>query len=121
MKANPIRGRVYTALQVLKDLELLDAPSFCFEHEGGRGVIQTAHVSDEALLTVSGFANSWWRYRYTTNEWIPIFEFVPGLEKISDLVDLVRIPEEDEKDFGDRWWATPKGFPREYVPAFRGE
>jgi hypothetical protein len=116
-----MRGRVYTAHQVLKDLELLDTPFFCFEHEGGRGVVQTSHLRDEELLMVPGFADSWWRYQYTTNEWIPIFEFVLGLEKITDLVDLVRIPEEDEKDFGDRWWATPKGFPREYVSFSRGE
>ncbi len=100
--ANPVRNMIYTTAQVY-ELRLLDTPTLlCFG-----SAIQTSHLTDEEFLSVPGIAEIEWRYRYTTNEWIPIFELVEDQEDaLRACVDIE--PAIDETARGD--WICPKGF-----------
>lgn len=111
----PVRGNWYTLHQIEKQLSLEDSASLSFEYKGREGCIQNSHLTAEQLLSVPGIADSKWRYRSTTNEWIPVFEYADE-RPITDFVDLERWFDSDYNGGGqysdDVWWATPKGFPR---------
>lgn len=110
----PKPGQVLTAREILA-LDLPDSPSFNFKTAGRRGVIQTSHVTREAQLKVPWFADSLWRYKYTTKEWIPVFEFAGCKEvlllKFLDL-EIERDPFWNDDQGPKGWWATLKGHPR---------
>jgi hypothetical protein len=101
----PVQGRCYSLRQILTVLELTDSP-----HLGvGEGfVVQDAHLTNEQMLSVVStddnddnmFADTMWRYMFTTSEEIPVFEAVypKHVERFLDI---------------DGTWVTPKGFPRE--------
>lgn len=115
---NPVKGSVYTLAQVF-DLNLLDSPSLGFSYSGRQCVIQDSHVTVEELLTVPDLALTEWRYVRTTNEWIPVFEAVKN-DAVIACVDIE--PEFDpHEETSERFWVTPKGFPRPqyYVPYSR--
>lgn len=108
---SPVRGCTYSLATICNDLKLLDSPSLGIVINGRKSVIQNAHVLDDELLSIPKFADSLWEYKYTTNEWIPIFEYV-GQTNITEFVDY-----ENEINFDgavlESLWVTPKGFPRE--------
>jgi len=108
----PIVGNVYTFDQVLK-LDLSDSPSFSFLYKDTRTVIQTAHTTDQELLSVPVLAQTKWQYIMMTTEWIPVFYAVDsGL--VLECVDIeADLQEEKYGDFREFWWVTPKGFHRE--------
>lgn len=104
----PQQGKEYTAEEVFK-LDLDDTPHLGFQHEGLPAIIQNSHITVEELLSVPGLAQTKWRYVFTTNEWVPIFEAVDVTEVLK-CVDIVPW----KCCFDDpHWWVTPKGFPRE--------
>ena len=108
-KIQPIKGQVYSLRNVIQDLELLDSPHLCFISKREQGeVIQTSHLTEEELLSVPGFAETQWRYLYTTYEWIPIFRYVGRVEELPQYIDW-----ESDIDNPGHLWVTPKGFPRE--------
>lgn len=111
-KINPVSGQVYTLAQIFNDLNLPDSPSLCFSYLVKGGVIQTSHVTHAELLAVPGFAESRWRYRYETSEWIPLFMYA-GEAPITEFVTiepwLADFPE------AETFWVCPKGHPREQV------
>lgn len=142
---NPVRNFVYTARQILIELELRDSPSFQFWRHSpfqmlndGKDaerlalmmvlgfdpdvdcVLQHSHVTDEQLLSVPGFADSRWRYIRTTDEWIPLFRLADHKrDDVSQWFDL----EHYIGDYGqldNAWSVTPKGFPREQFYADPG-
>lgn len=115
----PRQGAVYSLQQVINVLALDDTPSLRFKHKGKSCVIQTSHCGVLELLTIDGFAKSGWKYMFTTNEWIPIFEFVDAdIEKFVDIEPEYDYDGSHSADF----WVTPKGFPREqfYAPKIKG-
>lgn len=121
----PKRGQVYTLRVIKTALKLDDSPHLGFwldlgedemPTESGRTkvecVIQTSHVCSSDLLTVPGFADSLWRYRYTTSEWIPVFEYADE-KSIREFVDIEHSTYwYDLENNPNSQWVTPKGFPR---------
>lgn len=109
----PQAGVSYTLQCILQDLELKDSPHLGFightadgfEH---RTVIQDSHVTQDEFLA-SGIGDTFWVYRYTTQEWIPVFEAVDSAE-VCKFVDITR----DGSEFAEphHLWVTPKGCPR---------
>jgi hypothetical protein len=111
-KVYPQRGHVYTLHEVEKVLDLDDSAHLGIVYQGKRTVIQTSHLTADQLLSVPGFKDTFWRYLYTTHEWIPVFEYdVDENRPITDFVDVEQWLEQDGPTEG--WWCTPKGFPRE--------
>lgn len=109
---HPKRGVIYTLETICNVLDLRDSPSLGFTHAGRDGVIQDAHLTVAELLSVPELAETQWRYRYETSEWIPVFDYVDA-RPITDFVDVAPYLDCcDGTDTGS-WWATPKGFPRE--------
>jgi hypothetical protein len=133
-KIYPKRGGVYTLREVEIVLELRDSAHLGFWHDLGAAwvcascanddddcpyvhnhkvqcVIQTSHVTRDDLLSIPGFADSKWKYRYETDEWIPVFEFV-GTD-IQQFVNIVPSLCDYNLDRDpNSQWVTPKGFPR---------
>jgi hypothetical protein len=107
----PTRGIVYCLSDIYKTLDLLDIPALTFTYKDRKGIVQTSHTTTEQLLSVPGFADSKWIYTRTTSEWIPLFEYFDQIPIIK-FVDVVKW--HDGSLFVDRWWATPKGFPRDH-------
>ena len=106
-KILPRQGAIYSLRQVLLSLSLDDSPFLNFMHKGKRCVIQDGHVSDEEMLNIRGFADSRWKYMYTTEEWCPVFEFMDA-----DIEKFVSIEREYDYDgsLTDGFYVTPKGF-----------
>jgi hypothetical protein len=105
MKMKPIRGNVYTTLQIYQDLDLLDNPFLRFMIDGSIAVIQDSHVATETLLSsVPKLAELKWQYVRTTHEWIPLFRAVDD----AAVLETVDVAKDRDGDF----WVTPKGFPR---------
>lgn len=94
------RGQVYT-LEQLESFSLSDAPFLMVEHEDHYYPVQTSHLTAEQLMNDLGWANTEWKYRYTTDEWIPIF--YATIHFNMELVDIVPTPD----SFGDDWSITP--------------
>jgi hypothetical protein len=66
----------------------------------------------EDLMNAEGWSDTRWQYVHETEEWIPVFKFVPTPEcpDISVLLDI----EPDKSGFDDdSLWCVPKAFPRE--------
>lgn len=105
----PQRGQIYTARAVY-DLDLPDSPCLMVRIEGKQQPVQTSHVSDTELLSDPTFAGTEWEYRYTTNEWIPVFEYA-GTTPLNEFLTW-----EPYKDpyYADRgwFWVTPRHCPR---------
>lgn len=112
-KIYPLRNQVYSYKQIAKELELRDSPFLCFYYQNKEGVIQTSHLTEEQLESVSGMLDTQWKYIRETHEWIPIFNYTGPIESLLAVIDLEPY---DDKTFPERndttWWATPKGFPR---------
>jgi len=72
-------------------------------------------VSYEDVLSIPGFAESWWEYKYETDEWIPVFHYV-GTAPITDFIDH----EPKNSSYENAQWCTPKGFPREQYDYRKG-
>lgn len=108
MNPSPKRGQIYTFEEMTR-LDLDDSPHLCFTHEGKSSVIQDSCATNADMLSIPGFAQSKWKYRYTTHECIPIFQYV-GEEPITTWVTIeenLRAIDED-----DQWWATFILFPQ---------
>lgn len=103
----PIRSVIYTSEQVLKELKLRDSPFFRLQHRGKLTPIQISHVTTNDLLSIPGFAELEWIYRYETDEWIPVFDAADD-EAVAKLLDFEPWEGKEDKHF----WATPKMFPR---------
>jgi hypothetical protein len=72
-----------------------------------------SHLTNEQVMSVPGMSTSLWRYQRTTQESIPLFWY-KEYNKI-DILDLVDIKEKDAADvLYNKYWVTPKGFPRHY-------
>lgn len=106
----PRAQSIYTLLEIESRVELRDAPSLGFVHEGFTACIQTAHLTVHQLLQVPGLAGSKWQYLRDTKEWIPIFRAIDPAA-IHECVDIAIDPE-----YGT--WVTPKGHPRPLPSAF---
>ena len=122
MKTNtPVKGSTYNLVEVF-DLSLLDSPSLSFLYNGHQCVIQDSHVTVEEVLSVPGLAATEWRYVRTTSEWIPVFEAINDDAVIACLDIEPEIDPYAEPDARERFWVTPKGFPRSqyYVPFSKG-
>lgn len=120
MKKNlPKQGAIYTAKQILEELNLKDSPFFRFHFNNEIQVIQTSHCSEEELLEVPGFAESRWRYERTTSEWIPLF-MLDVDQDITEWVDM----EPDNSPFvknNRSMFVTPKGLIEEQYYRVEGE
>lgn len=114
MRIRPIPGSTYSYRTIVERLDLVDVPYLQIHLSGRRTVIQTAHVRQEDLLTITGFGETLWIYVRTTSEWIPVFTAVSGKnpESLAAMVDVVTVR---DPDFDNSiTWVTPKGFPRQY-------
>jgi len=69
----PIKGKSYTLKEIYTELKLDDGPFLMILQKAEYHPIQTSHVKRSQLLANDDIANTIWEYRYTTNEWIPIF------------------------------------------------
>ncbi len=116
----PRRNEVFQ-FKELSQIVLSDSPHLCFflkvNGQRVRCVIQTSHVTDAQLLAVPGFADSLWRYCYTTNEQIPIFQYMDPMIPITNIVDVEPSTDDFDNELRLQCWVTPKGFYQEqYVP-----
>ena len=109
----PVRLQIYTLAEVL-ELNLKDSPFLMVLANGRWSPVQTSHTTDAEVLSVPQFADSLWEYRYTTNEWIPIFHAVDSALVLEQFCDVAPYLGEPEGTF----WITPKGFPREQIDHF---
>src|SRR5687768_13569600 len=87
MPIQPKQGHVYTLRQIIKDLDLDDIPALTFDYLGYETGLQQSHVTEEELLSDEDLANSVWKYRYTTKEWVPVFSYA-GKIAIEHLVSI---------------------------------
>ncbi len=114
MRIRPIPGSTYSYRTIVEHLDLADVPYLQIRISGRRTVIQTTHVSQEDLLTITGFGETLWTYVRTTSEGVPVFTAVSGKnsESLAAMVDVVtyRDPDFDNSVI----WVTPKGFLRQY-------
>lgn len=110
----PKRYQSYTLEEIYRDLTLRDSPSLGFTHQDISGCIQDSHLTEEEFLSVPGMKESRWIYICETHEWIPCFQFDTKVDQLSidTLVDIELYKDTYNLDEKDRWWATPKGFPR---------
>lgn len=88
-------GNIFT-LKDLLALTLTDTPCLNISHENETYPIQTSHISEEELLSIEGWGKSTWVYKFTTSEWIPIFEATPDFNK-----DLVHIESREVQYLGE--------------------
>ena len=100
----PVRGATYN-LRTIYQLDLQDSPCLMVMVAGRLYPVQDSHVTIDELLSVPGLADTEWAYRYTTEEWIPVFDSCSG--QTAFFFDIQRMEAEDS------YWITPKGFPRE--------
>ena len=100
----PVRGATYN-LRTIYQLDLQDSPCLMVMVEGRLYPVQDSHVTIDELLSVPGLADTEWAYRYTTEEWIPVFDSCSG--QTAFFFDIQRMEAEDS------YWITPKGFPGE--------
>ena len=99
----PKRGDVVD-FKFIAEASLPDSPCLMLSRDK---VVQESHIGDlTELLSEEAWANSKWKYRYTTDEWIPVFDLVDG--DIHAMVDIAR-----SKNDPNKFWVTPKTFPRE--------
>lgn len=115
-KKYPIQGKSYTYAQIL-ELDLSDSPFLRVPTPAdpitGRSMrltpIQDACVDDpHEFATILGDRR--FKYIFTTNESIPIFEFVGTYDDIKDVLDFE--PWLDIYIRGSTpWWCTPKAYP----------
>lgn len=113
----PKRGNVYTLRDVLSVLFLHDSPSLMFYHINEAGnevesVIQDAHIgSNEEWFAIPDFAESNWRYVRTTDEDIPVFQFVRACDDIMKYVVIERAVDYDtgEETEREEYFVIPKG------------
>ena len=124
-----VRGTVYTFRDICERLDLRDSPSLDFrlpeecwptlvtqvaetwQASCPCSPVQTAHVTEEEILAIPGWAESEWVYRFETSEWIPVFYFRGGPTPIGELLDYEPLIDPHAVRAG-RWWAVPKGKPR---------
>jgi hypothetical protein len=106
-RKSPRAGELYTLEEITKVLYLRDSPALMMELDGKEGCVQNSHLSDEEILSVPGFAKTWWRFVRETHEWIPVFQWADS----TDPREVVVV--EPLKDDPNRYlWIVPKGFPR---------
>ena len=110
--SNPVRGQQYTLREVF-NLNLRDSPHLGVTIDGKDGVIQNSHLTEEEMLTIPGFADTKWTYRYETDEWIPIFQYAKLNPPIENFVDHEPAIDAWSHEETDELWIIPKGFPRE--------
>jgi hypothetical protein len=111
MKSYPKPGNVYTYAD-LQLLPLEDSPCLNVMLEGILYPVQDSHVTPENVIKdCPVWATSRWRYILTTNESIPVFNFVGSNEELMRLIDF-----EPGKEYYGMLpcaiWVTPKGNPR---------
>lgn len=102
----PVQMQIYTLAEVL-ELNLKDSPFLMVLANGRWSPVQTSHTTDAEMLSVPQFADSLWEYRYTTNEWIPIFYAANSELVLAQCLDSEQYVGEDAGVL----WVTPKGFP----------
>lgn len=104
----PVRQTQYTVEEIEKYLNLKDTPFLRFMHHGLITNIQTGHLP-VPLYEIPGWKDLSFRYIRTTDEWIPLFNFVGEDAQILALLDI----EEGKQIFDNEfyYWATPKGYP----------
>lgn len=103
----PIRSLTYTSEQVFRELKLRDSPFLRLYHCDKLTPIQTSHITPDELLSIPGFAELEWIYRYETDEWIPVFDAADD-KAVAKLLNFE--PWEGKED--KHLWTTPKMFPR---------
>lgn len=106
-----IVGVTYTVAEILTSAQCThDYPALTFRRQGVLCTIKLAHVSDQQTLSVPGFAEARFTYTRNTEEEVPVFSYA-GIDPIERFVDI-----EVDREEPDRFWVTPKGFPRaQYV------
>src|ERR1700758_5161253 len=115
---HPVSCEIYSLRQIIYDLELRDAPCLEFWHKGVRTCIQTSHFMDNQLEAAHPrLMNSFWKYKYETEEWVPVFEFHETLTfSQNDLERHLSIERCLDPYVDDPrkvlWWVVPKGLPR---------
>ena len=76
-RQDTVRGATYN-LRTIYQLDLQDSPCLMVMVEGRLYPVQDSHVTIDELLSVPGLADTEWAYRYTTEEWIPVFDSCSG-------------------------------------------
>lgn len=106
----PKRGEIYLYNEV-EAFELDDCPFYRVKIEGNSYPVQTSHITREELeRNCPAWLETKWRYSHTTNESIPIFNFVGTDEERDSIVDFKEVPDDFEN--GACFWVTPKSSPR---------
>lgn len=105
----PIRNAEYTFKQICEELNLKDTPFLRFHYNGEIQVVQTSHCTEEQMMALPFWAESCWRYQYTTDEWIPLFMFAKD-QDIHALVDIAPMID-PYAESPNVMHVTPKGLP----------
>lgn len=116
-KKYPIQGESYTYAQIL-ELDLDDSPFLRVPTPAdpitgrlrGLTTIQDAFVDDlDKFAAILGDRR--FKYLFTTNESIPIFEFVGTYDDIKDVLDFEPCLDTSDIRGSSPWWCTPKAYP----------
>lgn len=89
MTHSPIPNNVYSFNQIVY-MDLSDIPMLVFDYKDKEYVVHTSNTIDADLLKIPGFGESWWQYKKTTSELIPIFLYVDEIE-ITKFVDIIDV------------------------------
>lgn len=105
-RTSPVKGQVYTTLQIDNELELRDSPHLgFFNTDGEKDVVQDSHLAVN-ISALPGWAELRWTFIRETHEWIPIFQIVK--EDEPKLMELI-VGEHD--DDAPVWFPKmPQGF-----------
>lgn len=95
----PKPGQIYTLAGISK-LFLRDSPALCFYHNHVEVCIQDTWVTEEEVCKNPLLADSKWKYRLETDEWIPVFYYADDQRPITDLVTI----EKSERDGNEHPW-----------------
>jgi hypothetical protein len=92
-------GAMYTLEQLLTELDLPDSPSLYFAKRSGVAYVQHSIFDYKEFLAIPQWSKTVWKYKYTTREWVPVFEAVQP-DVIAYLCEM--------KFIYDGWYGYPK-------------
>lgn len=133
---HPKRGVQYTVDQIYKELKLDDSPFLCFDYETIEGVstdmviqdsyvVVEAHTGESTEEKPDRFGDLKFEYRYTTDEWIPIFQYRGDIAELVKHLNfglvLSTFPRDGENAFCATAWLKTNVDYRDYYTLVDGQ
>lgn len=115
--ASPKRDRIYSANEIMNNMNLCDLPEFHFVHRYSAVTIDYSAAGFEKLKLIPGFLNTRWQYLAVSHEMKPMFQAMDNV-MIGSMVNVSETTDENAymKMCDRRYHAIPK--PELILPVF---